>query len=103
MSHIILQAKIEEIRRLFVSKAFTGRNCILILKQNEGFDLPVIIAQSDEGVILRVENGDQHINSEPIQEVLAHVASEIREALGCKVVRATVLRRLLKKYDLLDA
>ena len=103
MSHIILRAKIEEIRRFFGPRAYTGRNCVLVLKEKEGFDLPVIIAQSDEGVILKVENGDQHVNSKSIQEVLAQVASEIREALGCKVVRATVLRRILKKYDLLDA
>ncbi|WP_068549833.1 hypothetical protein [Thermosulfidibacter takaii] len=103
MSHIILNTKIEDARQALPDEIYTGRNCLVIIKKKEGFQLPVVIAPSPNGIILRIENGDQHLNSIPIQETLAEIAQCIVKKTGCLLVRATISRRILKKYGLFDA
>ncbi len=74
----------------------------MLLVEKEGFELPVVVAPAKDGCILRVENGQQHIDQGPVQEALAEVASLIAERTGGRVLRATVSRKVLRRYGLFN-
>ncbi len=103
MSHIILNADFEDVKRLFAGEMLEGEGGGVVLVEAFGFVLPVVVAPSPGGVIVRVENGDGHLDQDMVQMVIASVASRIAEALAAKPVRATLSRRILRHYGLLDA
>ena len=99
MSHIIVEAKFEDIvpclSKVF-GEIFQGEREIIILEKREDFHLPIIFAVSHEGIIVKVGNGHQHINQALIQDVLAYVVSK----LPFKIKRTTVATKILRRYGI---
>ena len=99
MSHIIIEAKIEDVERALKHHAlFKGRGELLLIVERKGFELPVIFVETEEGVVVKVANGGNHVDQSLIQCAIAEVVS----FLGFSIIRSTLSKGVLKKYDLLD-
>ena len=100
MSHIIIDRKLEEIEHLLEESGFKGKGAYILLRKKGDFELPVVVAGSKQGCVLRVENGEQHLEQEIIQEALVEAVAEIRKHADLNVLRCTISRRLLRKYGI---
>jgi len=82
-----------------LGRCFVGEG-VLVPVVDDGYVLPVVVAPCSEGVIVRVENGGNHLDQLRVQCAIARVASRIVDRLGCKVVRATLSRKVMRVYGL---
>ncbi len=97
MSHIIIDAKFEELVEKLVSyNTFVDANEAVVLINKQDYDLPLIFAASEEGVVVKVGNGSQHLDQGFIQEVIA----EFVAGLPFFVKRSTISRKVLRKYGI---
>ncbi|NPA16044.1 MAG: hypothetical protein GXO44_05795 [Deferribacteres bacterium] len=98
MSHIIIDAKFEELveRLESVGEPFlSGRSAVIVVERG-GYQLPLMFVCSKRGVVVKVGNGSQHVDQSLIQEVIAEFASR----LSFPVKEARLAKKVLRRYGI---
>ncbi len=71
-----------------------------MLVEKPPYTLPVVVAPGEEGIIIRVENGQNHLDQMPVQEAVAEVAKLLILKTHSKALRSTLSKKVIRKYEI---